>query len=66
MRPEVGHFTEYMKERFGEMEKRFDRMEDMFSELQGAVDAYATRADAYFQEMVVLTHRVQRHERWLQ
>ncbi len=37
-----------------------------FSNLQTAVDAYAHRADAYFQEMVALTHKVDRHEKWLQ
>ena len=37
-----------------------------FSSLQTAVDAYANRADAFFQEMVVLSHKVDRHEKWLQ
>ena len=66
MNPDISYSIEYMEKRFGEMGKRFDRMEQMFSDLQGALDAYAKRADAYFQEMVVLTHRVERHERWLQ
>ena len=30
------------------------------------MDAYAKRADAYFQEMVMFSHQLQRHERWLQ
>ena len=37
-----------------------------FSDLQTAVDAYARKADAYFQEMVALSHKVDRHEKWLQ
>jgi len=37
-----------------------------FSNLQKSVDAYAKRADDYFQEMVMLSHKVDRHERWLQ
>ena len=37
-----------------------------FSNLQTAVDRYAYKADAYFQEMVALTHKVDRHEKWLQ
>ena len=37
-----------------------------FSDLQTAVDNYAHKADAYFQEMVALTHKVNRHEKWLQ
>ena len=36
-----------------------------FSNLQGAVDEYAKKADTYFQEMVMLTHKVDRHEKWL-
>ena len=37
-----------------------------FSSLQTAVDAYANRADAFFQEMVALSHKVDRHEKWIQ
>jgi len=36
-----------------------------FASLQTAVDAYAKKADAYFQEMVMLAHKVDRHEKWL-
>jgi hypothetical protein len=38
----------------------------VFSDLQTSVDNYAKRADTYFQEMVVLTHKVDRHEKWIQ
>ncbi len=34
--------------------------------LYGAVDSYAKRADSYFQEMVMLTHKVDRNEKWIQ
>jgi GTP-binding protein EngB required for normal cell division len=37
-----------------------------FAALQTSVDAYAHKADAYFQEMVMLSHKVDRHEKWLQ
>ncbi len=36
-----------------------------FLNLQTAVDAYAKKADTYFQEMVALSHKVDRHEKWL-
>lgn len=36
-----------------------------FSTLGTSIDAYAKRADTYFSEMVVLTHRVQRMEEWI-
>ncbi|MBU1045728.1 hypothetical protein KJ616_01240 [Patescibacteria group bacterium] len=37
-----------------------------FDNLLTSVDAYAKRADKYFQEMVMLTHKVDRHEKWIQ
>ncbi|MDD5145852.1 MAG: hypothetical protein PHF44_03355 [Candidatus Pacebacteria bacterium] len=33
--------------------------------LVNAVDAYAKKADAYFQEMLMLAQKVDRHEKWL-
>lgn len=36
------------------------------SEIQSSIDVYANRADTYFQEMVALSHKVDRHEKWLQ
>lgn len=39
---------------------------DDFNNLLTAVDAYAKRADTYFQEMVMLSHKVDRHEKWIQ
>ena len=35
-----------------------------FSDLQTSVDSYAKKADTYFQEMVMLAHKVDRHEKW--
>jgi hypothetical protein len=55
----------FISAKFDEMNDRFDNLEKMFRDLQGAVDAYAKRADAYFQEMVMLSHQVARHERWI-
>lgn len=37
-----------------------------FSDLQIAVDAYAKKADTYFQEMLMLAKKVDRHEKWIQ
>ncbi|MDP2930319.1 MAG: hypothetical protein Q8N56_01790 [bacterium] len=36
-----------------------------FSDLQVSIDVYAKKADTYFQEMVMLSHKVDRHEKWL-
>lgn len=37
-----------------------------FRVLQSAVDGFAQKADAYFQEMLLLAHRVDRLEKWVQ
>lgn len=36
-----------------------------FSDLQSSVDRFAKKADAYFQEMVMLSHGVNRMEDWI-
>ena len=48
-----------------EIDNRFDEIRKDFSDLQTSVDAFAKKADAYFQEMVMLSHKVNRHEKWL-
>ncbi len=36
-----------------------------FANLQTSVDAYAKKADTYFQEMVMLAHKVDKLEKWI-
>jgi len=43
-----------------------DTLREDFSNLLSSVDAYAKRADDYFQEMVMLAHKIDRHEKWIQ
>jgi len=43
-----------------------EEMRKNFSDLQSAVDSYAKKADTYFQEMVMLSHKVDRNEKWIQ
>ena len=43
-----------------------DEIKQSFSDLQTSVDAYAKKADTYFQEMVMLAHKVDRLEKWIQ
>ena len=52
------------KEEIKEMISPLATKED-FDVLQTSVDAYAQKADAYFQEIVMLSHKVDRHEKWL-
>lgn len=37
-----------------------------FSEMQTSVDAYAHKADGYFQEMVMYSNQLKRHEKWFE
>ena len=68
---------EEVNERFDKLFDIFATKEDLkevianlptkedFINLQTSVDAYAKKADTYFQEMVALTHKVDRHEKWI-
>ena len=42
-----------------------EEMRESFSSLQTSVDNYAKKADTYFQEMVMLSHKVDRMEKWI-
>jgi glycyl-tRNA synthetase beta subunit len=39
---------------------------DDFNRMMTALDNYANKADTFFQEMVTLSHKVDRHEKWFQ
>lgn len=43
----------------------FEELRKDFSALATGVDAYAKKADTYFQEMVMLGHKIDRHEKWI-
>jgi len=43
-----------------------DEIREDFSRLAIGVDAYAHKADAFFQELVMLSHQTSRHEKWIQ
>ncbi|MBI5913322.1 hypothetical protein HY839_02675 [Candidatus Azambacteria bacterium] len=56
--------------RFEQVDERLDHLDHQvaglkkdFNDLQTAVDGYAKKADTYFQEMVMLAHKVDRMER---
>jgi len=53
------------KEDLKEAVKDLSTKED-FNKLLTAVDSYAKKADTYFQEMVMLSHKVDRNEKWIQ
>ncbi|PIQ74382.1 MAG: hypothetical protein CO002_00170 [Candidatus Portnoybacteria bacterium CG_4_8_14_3_um_filter_44_10] len=61
---------EYLGEWFSKIDSRLERLEENKAdkldvrELSATVESYVQRADTYFQEMVVLAHKVDRHEKW--
>ena len=55
---------EYLDGKFNENKKELNDLKEGFRNLQVSVDAYAKKSDGYFQEMVMLSHKVDRHERW--
>jgi len=56
------------KQDLTDLNKRIDELptKEDFSELQTAVDSYAKRANDYFEEMLALSHKLDRHEKWIQ
>ncbi|MBU4204734.1 LytTR family transcriptional regulator, partial [Patescibacteria group bacterium] len=57
----------YLDERFTKIEKVLETKADKvdIQNLMTAVDKYAEKADAYFQEMLMLSQKIDRHEKWL-
>ena len=64
MNQDFSELIQHLDEKFVRIDQRFDEMKQDFTDLQTSVDAYAKRADGYFQEMVMLAHKVDRHEKW--
>jgi len=50
----------------GDFENFKQELKASFSDLQTSVDSYAKKADDYFKEMVALSQKVDRHEKWIQ
>jgi uncharacterized coiled-coil DUF342 family protein len=52
----------YSKE---EMDFKHEELRKDFRNLQNSVDAYAKKADTYYQEMAVMRHKLERMEDWI-
>ena len=61
---DIKNLTEYQKEVFVTKED-FKRLEGKFDDLQIAVDNYAKKANDYYQEMVMMNQKLNRHEKWI-
>jgi len=79
MNQDFSELVKYLDEKFSKTDRKLIELDEGiknvrekmatkedFNNLQTAVDAYAKKADAYFQEMVALAHKVDRHEKWIQ
>lgn len=55
----------YMQGEFQVMRERFDGVDRHFDTLTSAVDAYAKQSGTNMQEMLALSHKVNRLERWI-
>ncbi len=78
MNQDFSELVKYLDEKFGKTNQKLIELEgsikdvrlimvtkNEFNDLQTSIDAYAKRADTYFQEMVALSHKVDRHEKWI-
>lgn len=55
----------YMQKEFAAVNSRFDNTNARIDSLTNAVDAYAKQSETYMQEMLALSHKVDRLERWI-
>lgn len=67
MKEDFSELIQYLDERFTRIENQLETKAEKadVDKLFTAVDAYAKRADAYFQEMVMLAHKVDKLEKWI-
>jgi SMC interacting uncharacterized protein involved in chromosome segregation len=45
--------------------KDFNELRKDFNKLQSSVDRYLTKTEKWYQEMKMLGHKVDRHEKWI-
>lgn len=65
MNGDFSELVEYLDQKFNYVDERFKKLEENFDLLQKSVDSYAVRADKFFDELVMLSNKVDRHEKWL-
>ena len=80
MENEISELIEYLDKKFTKLEAVIETKADKsdiqnlvetkadksdINHLLDAIDGYAKKADTFFQEMVMLAHKVDRHEKWI-
>jgi uncharacterized coiled-coil protein SlyX len=58
-------FFTYMEKRFNEMDAQFDKQDKKIDGLSAAVGELSAQVKSYHEEMLFLTHKVDRMERWI-
>jgi hypothetical protein len=62
----IGGVEANLKQDIADLEGRFDeKLQETSSSLLNAVDAYAKKANTFFEELVAIAHRMDRHEKWI-
>jgi uncharacterized coiled-coil protein SlyX len=55
----------YMEKRFNDVDKRFDMQDEKIEDLRGAVAELSGQIKDYHVEMIMLTRKFDRLERWV-
>lgn len=66
MEKDLSELVQYLDERFNKVEGDLRELKEGFVTLQTSVDRYAEKADTYFQEMIMMAQKIDRHEKWFQ
>ena len=65
MNGDYSELIEYLDKEFLGVRGDIKELKENFDLLQKSVDAYAVKADKFFDELVMLAHKVDRHEKWI-
>ena len=72
MDKDFSELIEYLDGKFANIDGKLDNLKENkadkldVNDLMTAIDAYAKKADTYFQEMLMLAQKIDRHEKWIQ
>lgn len=65
MKEDFSELVQYLDGKFQKVETDFKELKNDFNVLQTSVDAYAHKADKFFEELVMYSNQVKCHEKWL-
>jgi len=65
MNKDFSELIDYLDKKFSGIDSEFAEVRSDIAKIYDGLDAYAKKADTYFQEMLMLANKVDRHERWL-